>query len=145
MHKSPKLIHAKCPVNFNYLAQPHPIVHFNDYQGFSSGVYAFFSIFWAIKLITRSRKWDKWGCFENTIGSGNERYFQVVNSYLPYFPEVTNTALKFDTSDRFACMIHHWKGKNFLFPTMCCNINLVKPFGNCTLLNTGSTAKNLSA
>ena len=26
---------------------------------------------------------------------------------------------------------------------MCCNINLVKPFGNYALLNTGSTAKNL--
>ena len=26
---------------------------------------------------------------------------------------------------------------------MCCNINLVKPFGNYALLNTRSTAKNL--
>ena len=51
--------------------------------------------------------------------------------------------LKFDTSDRFACMIHHWKAKNLLFSTMCGNINLVKPFGNYALLNTGSTAKNL--
>ena len=39
-------------------------------------------------------------------------------------------------------MIHHWKAKNPLF-LMCCNINLVKPFGNYVLLNTGSTAKNL--
>ena len=51
--------------------------------------------------------------------------------------------LKFDTSDRFACMIHHWKAKNPLFSTMCCNINLVKPFWNYAVLNTGSTAKNL--
>ena len=50
--------------------------------------------------------------------------------------------LKFDTSDRFACVIHHWKAKN-LFSTMCCNINLVKPVGNYALLNTGSTAKNM--
>ena len=47
--------------------------------------------------------------------------------------------LKFD---RF-CLIHHWKAKNLLFSTVCCNINLVKPFGNYGLLNTGSTAKNL--
>ena len=40
-------------------------------------------------------------------------------------------------------MIHHWKAKNPLFLMMCCNINLVKPFGNYVLLNTGSTAKNL--
>ena len=40
-------------------------------------------------------------------------------------------------------MIHHWKAKNLLFPTMCFNINLVKPFGNYELLNTRSTAKNL--
>ena len=51
--------------------------------------------------------------------------------------------LKFDTSDRFACMIHHWNAKNLLFLTVCCNINLVKAFGNYALLNTGSTAKNL--
>ena len=31
-----------------------------------------------------------------------------------------------------------------LFPTMCCNINLVKPFGNYAQLNTRSTAKNLN-
>ena len=46
--------------------------------------------------------------------------------------------LKFDTNDRFACMIHHWKAKNLL-----CNINLVKLFGIYALLNTGSAAKNL--
>ena len=40
-------------------------------------------------------------------------------------------------------MIHRWKAKNLLFPTMCCNINLVKPFGNNALLNTRSTAENL--
>ena len=40
-------------------------------------------------------------------------------------------------------MIHHWKAKNLLFPTMCCNINLVKPFGDYALVSTGSTAKNL--
>ena len=40
-------------------------------------------------------------------------------------------------------MIHHWKAKNLLFPTMCCNKNLVKPFRNYPLLNTRSTAKNL--
>ena len=27
------------------------------------------------------------------LRSVNERYFQVVNSYLPYFPEATNAAL----------------------------------------------------
>ena len=53
--------------------------------------------------------------------------------------------VKFDTSDRFACMIHHWKAKTILFPTMCCNINLVKPFVNYELLNTRSTAKNLGS
>ena len=51
--------------------------------------------------------------------------------------------LKFDTCDRFARMIHHWKAKNLLFPTICCNINLVKAFGNYALLNTRSTAKSL--
>ena len=50
---------------------------------------------------------------------------------------------KFDTSDRFACMIHHLKAKTLLFPMMCCNLNLVKPFGKYVLLNTRSTAKNL--
>ena len=40
-------------------------------------------------------------------------------------------------------MIHHWKAKNLLFPTMCCNINLAKPVGNYALLNTRKTAKNL--
>ena len=42
-------------------------------------------------------------------------------------------------------MIHHWKAKNLLFPTVCINrpINLVKLFGNYALLNTRSTAKNL--
>ena len=29
------------------------------------------------------------------LESGNERYFQAVNSYLRYFPEVTNAALHF--------------------------------------------------
>ena len=53
------------------------------------------------------------------------------------------SALKFDTSNRFACMKHHWKAKNLLFPTMCCNINLAKPFVNYALLSTRSTAKNL--
>ena len=52
--------------------------------------------------------------------------------------------LKFDTSDRFACVIHRWKAKNLLFPAMCYNINLVKPFRNYALLNTRSTAKNLN-
>ena len=49
--------------------------------------------------------------------------------------------LKFDTSDRFAWMTHHWKAKNLLFLMMCYNINLVKPFRNLSLLNTRSTAK----
>ena len=49
--------------------------------------------------------------------------------------------LKFYISDRFACMIHHWKAKNLLVPTTCCNINLVKPFGNYALLNTRSATK----
>ena len=76
--------------------------------------------------------------------------------------------LKFDTSDKVAfgykiniksnffigmyCMNkiyqhwkinQHWKAKNLLFATMCCNINLLKPFGNYALLNTRNTAKNL--
>ena len=51
--------------------------------------------------------------------------------------------LKFDASDRFACMMHRWKAKNLLFPMVCCNINLIKPFWNYALLNTRSTAKNL--
>ena len=51
--------------------------------------------------------------------------------------------LKLGTSEKSACVIHHWKAKNLLFPTMCCNINLVKPFVNYALLNTLSTAKNL--
>ena len=38
--------------------------------------------------------------------------------------------------------MHHWKAKNLLFPTMCCNKNLVKPLRNYALLNTRSTAKN---
>ena len=29
--------------------------------------------------------------WEIPLGSGNESYFQVVNMYLPYFPEATNT------------------------------------------------------
>ena len=41
------------------------------------------------------------------------------------------------------CVIHHWKTKNLLFPTVHCNVKLVKPFGNYALLNTRSTAKNL--
>ena len=51
---------------------------------------------------------------------------------------IVDRPLKFDSSDRFACMIHHWKAKNLLFP-----MDMVKPFGNYALLNTRSTAKNL--
>ena len=32
--------------------------------------------------------------------------------------------------------------ENLLFPTMCCNINLLKLIGNYALFNTRSTAKN---
>ena len=37
------------------------------------------------------------------------------------------------------------RAKNLLFPTMCCNVNLVKPFGDYALASSGSTAKNLHA
>ena len=58
-------------------------------------------------------------------------------------PSALFRPLKFDTSDRFVCIINHCKAKNLLFPTMCCVINSVKPFWNYALLNTRSTAKNL--
>ena len=59
------------------------------------------------------------------------------------FSLTCRTTILFDASDRFACVIQHRKAKNLLFPTRCCNINLVKPFRNLMLLNTRSTAKNL--
>ena len=57
--------------------------------------------------------------------------------------EIVARPLKFDTSDRFACIIQAWKAKNLPFPTICRILSLVKPFGNYALLNTRSTAKNL--
>ena len=45
---------------------------------------------------------------------------------------IVTRPLKFDKSDRFACIIHHWIAKNRLFPKMCCNINLIKLKGYAT-------------
>ena len=66
--------------------------------------------------------------------------FKIKNQSYSYDRSST---LEFETSHRFTCMIHQWKAKTLLFPMMCCNVNLVQPFGYYALLNTGSTAENL--
>ena len=75
---------------------------------------------------------------KNRLGCSSECTFQLTCR-----ATIVARPFKFETSDRFTYMIHRWKAKNLLFPTMCCNINLVKSFRNYMLLNTRSTAKNL--